>query len=206
MSRADFDGITCNSQQHPQTADCRRQPTNIRQPATTAVAAQVEEGLLGTAGDVARTRDAVGDGVHIREADVVAVEAIRLVDLCEARVVGLDECDVDALRTMLANAWKTARYRQASGTHRVQRSTVHRQLNHLDRGVIASLDVRTRRKGYLRQADSAGIRVFAGSEDLEGGHHRVRHVGRATVGAVCAEAEVHVDEGCCMALEPARLE
>lgn len=102
MSRADFDGITCNSQQHPQTADCRRQPTNIRQPATTAVAAEVEEGLLGTAGDVARTRDAVGDGVHIREADVVAVEAIRLVDLCEARVVGLDECDVDALRTMLA--------------------------------------------------------------------------------------------------------
>ena len=37
------------------------------------------------------------DGVDVREADVVAVEAVCLVDELEAVVAGLDEGDVDAL-------------------------------------------------------------------------------------------------------------
>lgn len=44
-------------------------------------------------------RGAGGNGVDIGEADVIAVEAIGLVDLFKSGIVGLDECDIDALRT-----------------------------------------------------------------------------------------------------------
>lgn len=83
---------------------------------------------------------------------------------------------------------------------------MHRQLDQLDGGVVAGRDVGAGREGHLRQADGARVRVLAGAEDLEGRHHRVGHVGRAAVGPVGAEAEVHVDEGRQVALEPARLE
>lgn len=43
-------------------------------------------------------RGAGGDGVDVGEADVIAVEAIGLVDLFKSGIVGLDECDIDALR------------------------------------------------------------------------------------------------------------
>lgn len=60
-----------------------------------------EEGLRGVRGaglDVRVGVDFAGDdGVDVREADVVAVEAVCLVDDLEALVAWLDEGDVDAL-------------------------------------------------------------------------------------------------------------
>ena len=50
------------------------------------------EGLAGCAD---------GERVNVCEADVGAVEAVFLGDLLEARVVGLDKGDVDALRSVL---------------------------------------------------------------------------------------------------------
>lgn len=65
------------------------------------MAAKVPEadgvGAAGGRVAVPLARFARGDGVDVGEADVVAVEAVRLVDLEEARVIGFDECDVDAL-------------------------------------------------------------------------------------------------------------
>jgi hypothetical protein len=48
-----------------------------------------------------------GDGVDVGEANVGRVEAVGLVDLGEARVVGLDELNVDALvlLVLFASTW-----------------------------------------------------------------------------------------------------
>lgn len=78
-------------------------PDGRRAPA--GVAAKVpEHGLDGLGGAGGAGRDvrvgvdlAGDDGVDVGEADVVAVEAVRLVDDAEALVAGLDEGDVDAL-------------------------------------------------------------------------------------------------------------
>lgn len=67
--------------------------------ALAAVPAKVPEEGLGRVGrDVGVGVDLAGDdGVDVGEADVVAVEAVALVDDAEALVAGLDEGDVDAL-------------------------------------------------------------------------------------------------------------
>lgn len=67
------------------------------------MAAKVPEdglgGVRGAGGDVRVGVDLAGDDcVDVREADVVAVEAVGLVDDAEALVAWLDEGDVDALR------------------------------------------------------------------------------------------------------------
>jgi hypothetical protein len=80
------------------------------------------------------------------------------------------------------------------------------QLDKLDRRVVAGLDAGAGGQGDLRQADGARVGVLAGSDDLEGRYHRIRHVGRAVVGPVCSEAEIYIHEGRGMALEPAWLE
>lgn len=72
------------------------------------VAAKVPEdglcGVRGTGRDVRVGVDLAGDDcVDVGEADVVAVEAVCLVDDPEALVVGLNECDVDALRVFLVS-------------------------------------------------------------------------------------------------------
>lgn len=59
-----------------------------------------EDSLGGVGCDVGvcagLTRD---DGVDVSEADVVAVEAVALIDLCESRVAGLNEGYIDALES-----------------------------------------------------------------------------------------------------------
>lgn len=61
------------------------------------MSAHVPEAVLGVAGELA-TRGADGDGVNVGEADVVAVEAVRFVDLLQTRVTRLNKGDVDALQ------------------------------------------------------------------------------------------------------------
>lgn len=138
-----------HSQEYPKAANYCRQPTSVRQPAAAAVTAKVEEGRLSAAGDVVCSRGAVGDGVDIRKADVVAVEAVGLVYYLETRVVWLDKGDVNALGPELASLSVTDKGGKVARAHRVQGSTVHRQLDQLDRCVIASLDVCPGRKWYL---------------------------------------------------------
>jgi len=58
----------------------------------------------------------------------------------------------------------------------------------------------------LRQADRAGVRVLARPNDLEDRNHGEGHVGRSIVRSVGAEAQIDVDEGSGVALEPAWLE
>ena len=58
-----------------------------------------------------------------------------------------------------------------------------------------------RRQRHLRQTKRARIRLLCGARDLEDGHHGEGHVGWE--GAV---AEVDVEEGGGVALEPAGLE
>jgi hypothetical protein len=85
------------------------------------------------------------------------------------------------------------------------------ELNELDCGVVAGFHARVCGQGHLREAEGAGEGVFAGAEELEGRDHGVAHVWRAAklvvvVGAFVSEADVHVDECCGVALEPAWLE
>lgn len=75
-------------QPHPTKDD--RQPREERQQLPCGAAAG--EGLAGCAD---------GESVDVCEADVGAVEAVFLVDFLEARVVGLDKGDVDALGLVL---------------------------------------------------------------------------------------------------------
>lgn len=91
-------------------------------------------------------------------------------------------------------------------TYREERGAVHGQLDYLDGGVVADLDVRAGRERYLREADGAGVGVLAGAQDLEGRYHGVAHVRRAAIGPVGAEAQVDVEERCGVALEPTWLE
>jgi hypothetical protein len=94
-----FPSPTQISQQHPQPAKYGGEPPGVREPAAPTVAAKVEEceRLFRAARRVVGEHGTAGDGVDVREADVVAVEAVRLVDLGDPRVVGLDEGDVDTL-------------------------------------------------------------------------------------------------------------
>lgn len=66
------------------------------------------------------------------------------------------------------------------------------QLHDLDRCLITSLDVRVLWQGDLREADGARVGAVGGTEDLNRGHHRVRHVFWSIVGAVCAKAQVDI--------------
>lgn len=105
-----------------------------------------EDGLGGAGGDVrVRARLARDDGVDVGEAHVVAVEAVGLVDLGDARVAGLDEGDVDALeeeRLAFCVRFSPPQHIKArlrAKTHREQCRTVLGDLDHLDRCVVAGL-------------------------------------------------------------------
>jgi hypothetical protein len=78
---------------------------------------------------------------------------------------------------------------------------VHRRLNNLDRRLVAHVHRRVRRQRHLRQAERARVRIPRRPDDLEGGHHVEGHVEGGL-----AEAQVDVDEGACVALEPAGLD
>lgn len=183
-----------------------------------AVAAKVpEDGLCGVRGagrDVRICVDLAGDDcVDVCEADVVAIEAVCLVDDPEALVVGLDEGDVDALcvlpilatcSSIFVAHWRAGRERIM--TYRKQRRAVHGKLNNLDGGVVAGRDGGVGRQRDLGQAHRARVGVLGWAEDLEGRDHGEAHVPGAIVGTVGAEAHVDVEEGCGVALEPARLE
>ena len=93
-----------------------------------------------------------------------------------------------------------------SVAYRVQRCPVKGRLHRLDGCVVPNLDGHVRGQRHLGQADGARVGVLAGADDLEDGHHGEGHVGRAVVGSVGAEAQVHVEEGCRVALEPAGLQ
>lgn len=98
-------------------------------------------------------------------------------------------------------SWKNAR----DQTYRKQRSSVKSQLDNLDGSIVASLDGRICWQWDLRQAERARVRVLAGTDDLEGGNHGEAHVLWAAAGSICSEAQVHVQEGGRVALEPAWL-
>lgn len=83
---------------------------------------------------------------------------------------------------------------------------MHGQHDQLDGRVVPDLDLGPVRQRHLRQADGAGERVPVGAEHLERRDHGVAHVHGAAVGPVGAVAQVHVDEGRRVALEPAGLE
>jgi hypothetical protein len=81
------------------------------------------------------------------------------------------------------------------------------RLHHLDRRIVPNVRRGySAREGYLREAEGARVGILRGADDLEDGHEGEGHVWWAVVGAAGAEAHVHVEEGCCMSLEPARLE
>lgn len=74
-------------------------------------------------------------------------------------------------------------------------------LDHLDRGKVAHFGRYSLREQNLRQTDGAWVGVVGGPHDLERRDHRVAHVRGSP-----AHAEVDVDKGCGVALEPAGLE
>lgn len=78
--------------------------------------------------------------------------------------------------------------------------------HHLNGGIVTSLDTRVDGQRHLGQTDSARVRVCAGADDLEGRDHWVAHVLGPPVGPVGAVAEVDVDKGGLVALEPTRLD
>lgn len=167
-------------------------------------------GVRGAGGDVRVGADLAGDdGVDVGEANVVAVEAVCLVDDLEALVVGLDKGDVDALFTgyyishMDPFSFRVTRTKK---THRKQRRAVHGELDDLDGGVVPRLHGGVGRQGDLGQADRPRVGVLGRPQDLEGRDHGEAHVPGPVVGPVGAEAHVDVEEGRGVALEPARLE
>lgn len=83
-------GVGSSSKKKPHPPKDDRQPREERQELPCGAA--TGEGLAGRAD---------GECVNIREADVGAVEAVVLVNLLKARVVGLDKGDVDALGSLL---------------------------------------------------------------------------------------------------------
>jgi len=83
----------------------------------------------------------------------------------------------------------------------IQRGAVDRGLNDLDCGVVAHVDRQVGWYGDLWQADRARVGLGRGANDLEGRNHDVRHVRWN-----CSQAQVHVDEGRGVALEPAWLD
>ena len=119
-----------------------------------------------------------GGGEDELEVDVGAVEAVGLVDLGD--VLGVGEGDVDAV---------------------VEGAAVDGGLDDLDGGVVADVDARVDGQRHLRQAEGARVGFGGGADDLEGRHHRVRHVERH--GAV---AHVDVEEGGRVSGEPAWLD
>jgi hypothetical protein len=90
-------------------------------------------------------------------------------------------------------------------TNRIQRRAMKRRLHDLNRRIIPDIDRRVRREGHLWEAESARVRVLVGPDDLEYAGHGEGHVGGTAAGTVGAEAEIDVEEGGGMALEPAGL-
>ena len=76
-----------------------------------------------------------------------------------------------------------------------------RRLDHLNGGIPADHGGIIRGQRHLRQTEGAGVRLAGGAGDLEDGLHGQRHVGWE--GAV---AQVDVEEGGGVALEPAGLD
>lgn len=80
------------------------------------------------------------------------------------------------------------------------------KFHNLDGSQIASLDDGAGGQRDLREADGTGVGVLGRAEQLEGRDHGVGHVHGTVVGSVGAEAQVDVEEGRLVALEPSRLE
>lgn len=80
------------------------------------------------------------------------------------------------------------------------------QLDDLDRRVVAGVHDGIGGERDLRQADGARVGALGGAEQAKGRHHGERHVLGPVVGPVGAEAQVYVDGGLVVALEPAGLE
>jgi hypothetical protein len=79
-------------------------------------------------------------------------------------------------------------------------------LHNLDRCIITGIDSCVCWEWDLRQAESAGVRVLRGTDNLENWHHRVGHVRWSAIWAISAKSQVHVEECSGVALEPAGLE
>lgn len=76
-----------------------------------------------------------------------------------------------------------------------------RGLNHLDSGIVTSLDTDVRGQGNLRQTEGTGVGVVGRAGNLEGRDDRVAHILRDR-----AETNVDIDQGSLMAREPTRLD
>lgn len=74
-------------------------------------------------------------------------------------------------------------------------------LNHLDGGIITSLDTDIRGQGNLRQTEGTGVGVVGRAGDLEGRNNRVAHILRNR-----AETKVDIDQSSLVAREPTRLD
>lgn len=214
--------IVINLDQHSHEADHDRgQPQVVPDGRGPAVPAEVpEEGLGGIGCGGGNVGVGVGlardDGVDVGEANLVAVEAVALVDHAEALVAGLDEGDVDALDStqetrrseqhMHTYMKESGGFPRGQATYREQGRAVHSRLHDLDGGVVARLDGGVGREGHLGQAHGARVGVLGRAQDLEGADHGVAHVLGPAARAVGAEAQVDVHECRGVALEPARLE
>lgn len=75
------------------------------------------------------------------------------------------------------------------------------RLDKLNSSVITRADADVRRQRHLWQAHGTRVRIVRRARDLEGRNDGVAHVFRDL-----AESEVDVDQGGCVAREPARLE
>jgi hypothetical protein len=83
---------------------------------------------------------------------------------------------------------------------------MHGDFDNLNSGIVTGLDVGAGRQRDLRDAHGAGVWVLARSKELKERHHWIGHVRRAIVWAIRSKAQINVEEGLSMALEPARLE
>lgn len=86
-------------------------------------------------------------------------------------------------------------------TYIVQRSTMLRRLNDLDRSLVPNLSCEIRRQRHLRKTPAAVVLLVAGTRNLKDGLHRL-----GVVEGDLAGAEVDVEEGGGVAGEPAWLD
>jgi hypothetical protein len=82
---------------------------------------------------------------------------------------------------------------------------MHRGFYHLDGSVIADIYTLVRWQRYLWEAESAWIRSFAGTSDLEHWNHGEGHIWWSAVWSIRSESQVDVEERRSVPLEPAWL-
>ena len=78
---------------------------------------------------------------------------------------------------------------------------MHCRLDQLNCCVVSNIDCKIGWKRNLGETEGSRIWILAGADNLHAIEHDIRHVRR-----ICAKAQIDVDEGSSVSLEPSRLE